>query len=484
VTGGRSSASVAFASNRGPISFRREVDGSLSERRGVGGLVTAVGGALRAEEAAWVAAAISDADREAARANEGRLEVALGRSRVRVRLLDADPGLFDLYYNGFANRILWYLHHYLFDPPRTPAFGPAETEAWDAFQHVNRLFAETIAEETAENGIVLPQDFHLSLVPVALRKTRPDVRVAHFWHIPFCQPDAFRFLPQAWGRALLEGLLSADLIGFHTQRWATSFIECCTALLGARYSRRRIQWAGGTTRIGVYPVGPDPKQLGDALGDPQVAVEQRALEEMAGDRIVILRVDRTEMSKNILRGLGAYELTLERRPDLRERVVHIVLLSPSRRAIPEYNEYVAACVERADRINERFGTRDWTPVELTVRDNYASTLAAYRRYDVLVVNPIFDGMNLVCREGPIVNEREGVLVLSSNAGAAAELAPAALMVNPFDIEETAAAITAAVEIPAAERRERARRLRSLAAGRSPARWLRAQLKDLTSARGV
>jgi trehalose 6-phosphate synthase len=175
---------------------------------------------------------------------------------------------------------------------------------------------------------------------------------------------------------------------------------------------------------------------------------------------------------------------LERRPDLRERVVHLVLLSPSRRAIPEYNEYVAACVERADRINERFGTAGWVPVELTIRDNYPSTLAAYRRYDVLVVNPIFDGMNLVSKEGPILNERDGVLVLSSNAGAAAELAPAALMVNPFDVEETAAAITAAVGIPPQERRERAARLRGLAAGRSPARWLRAQLKDLSSVRAV
>jgi trehalose 6-phosphate synthase len=313
---------------------------------------------------------------------------------------------------------------------------------------------------------------------------RPDLTIGHFWHIPFCQPEWFRMLPETWGRALLEGLLSAHMIGLQSGRWAMSFLACCRDVLGAEVGARRVGWAGGTTRVGVYPVGADPTALAEAAARPEVEAERASIEELVGDRTLVLRVDRTELSKNILRGLGAFELALERRPDWLGRVVHLVLLTPSRRSIPEYQDYLTACVERADHINDRFGTPDWKPVVVRIRDNFAQTLAAYALYDVLVVNPVFDGMNLVCREGPLLNRRDGVLVLSANAGAAAELAPASLVVNPFDVDATAQAIITAVEIPREERRPRAERLRALAGGRRPAQWLRAQIRDLTKLRGA
>lgn len=477
-------APVAVASNRGPAAYVRGADGTLAQRRGVGGLVTALGAALHGRDAAWVAAAITDGDREVAARSGGRVEVPLGETAVRVRLIAIEPDLYHLYYNEFANRILWFLHHYLWEAPRAPSFGKAQTDAWDAYQHVSRRFAEVLAEEAGEGGLALPQDFHLSLVAGELRKARPDLRIAHFWHIPFCHPDAFRMLPESWGRALLEGLLAADIVGFQSSRWAASFLACCRDLLGVQVGGRRVRTGSGVTHIGVYPIGADPGQLAEAASGPEVAAERARIIELAGDRILVLRADRTDLSKNILRGLAAFETVLERREDLHGRVLHLALLTPSRRSVPEYQEYVSACVERAERINERFGRPGWQPVALQIRDNFAQTLAAYARYDVLVVNPVYDGMNLVCREGPQLNERHGVLVLSRNAGAAAELGPAALLVNPFDVEETANAIATAIDMPAEERRGRAERLRVLARGQSPERWLRAQLRDLERLRGA
>lgn len=491
---------LVVASNRGPVALVRDDEGNVVERRGVGGLVTAVGGALRGRDATWIAAAITEEDRARAASSRPVLTVDLGDGSdkhrgssgaaeresgegTRVRLVAIDPARYDAYYNEFSNRVLWFLHHYLWETPRAPAFGPEDEESWEAYRAVNAAFAGLMAEEAGHGAAALPQDYHLSLVAPALRKERPDLAIAQFWHIPFCQPDQLGVLPDAWARALLEGMLAGDLVGFQAERWAASFVACCRTVLGARARGRTIVHAGGETRVGVYPVGVDAAALAEQARAPEVARASARIEGIAGDRLLILRVDRTELSKNILRGFVAYEALLERHPELHGRVVHLALLTPSRPDVPEYREYTEACVARAGRINERFGTAEWQPVALDMEDDFPQTLAAYRRYDVLLVNPVYDGMNLVAREGPLLNERDGVLVLSRNAGAAAELGPAALVVNPFDPTGTASALSTAVSMPAEERRERAARLRALARGTSPARWLDRQLKDLPSRRG-
>jgi trehalose 6-phosphate synthase len=454
-------ARLVVASNRGPVAF--DEDGT--SRRGVGGLVSVLTGALAGRDATWVAAAIGDADRAHAGflAGEG------------VRLLDIPNEVYDPYYNRLANRVLWFVHHYLFDPPRTPVFDEEDLRAWDAFAEVNSRFAEAVDEEAAGSAVAAVQDYHLSLVPPLLRKRRGDLRIAHFWHIPFAQPDYLRLLPDAWSRALLEGLLAADLVGFQTARWAGAFAACCRDVLGARTAGRRVAWGGRTTSIGVYPVGVNPDHMKEEARRPEVRRERAALSSWLGDRALVLRVDRTELSKNILRGLLAFESVLERRGDLRGRVVHLALLTPSRRDVPEYRAYVDDCLREAARINDRFGPET---ILCEIADNFPRVLAAYALYDVLVVNPVIDGMNLVAREGPVLNRRDGALVLSRNAGAWAELGAAALGVNPFDVASTSAALEEAIDMPASERAERARRLKRLARGRSPGRWLEAQLRDL------
>jgi len=468
---------IVVASNRGPVTFERDPLGNPTQRRGVGGLVTAVSGALRGREGIWIASAVTDEDRRVA--GSGPVDVDLAGAMLHVRMVDVPPDTFRASVDGFSNRVLWFVHHYLWDPPRTPTFGDQENEAWDAYQDMNRRFAEAVAEAAPDGGTAVIQDYHLALVPQLLRKLRPDLAIGLFWHIPFAQPDYLSLLSDEWARGLLDGMLGADILGFQTDRWLRSFLACTRQILGIK-PRDRILVAGGrTVRASTYPIGVNPEHLTEIAAEPAVKVARAGLEEWLGDRKLVLRVDRTELSKNILRGLRAYELLLERRPELRGRVVHLALLQPSRRSVPEYRDYIDECVAAAARVNDRFGPE---AVRLEISDDFPRSLAAYTLYDVLVVNPVFDGMNLVAREGPCLNRRGGVLVLSRNAGASVELAPASLLVNPVDVDQTARAISDALDMPEEERQERARKLRRLARGRSPGKWLDAQLRDLEQRR--
>ncbi|MCA1833533.1 MAG: trehalose-6-phosphate synthase [Actinomycetota bacterium] len=472
------SAQLVVASNRGPLSYEEAPDGSLTARRGAGGLVSALGGALHDRaDALWIAAALTPDDRRAAEENEGGIMEAAG---YRVRLLDIPELEYDMYYNVMSNRFLWFICHYLWDPAHTPSIGEEERQSWHAYEEVNRRFATAICDNTAEGVAVMIQDYHLGLAPAMIRTQRPDLRVGIFWHIPFPDADYLRLMPDRWSRRLLEGMLGADLIGFHTTRWAGNFIRAVVDVLEEQTTRRLVSHQGRRVRVGHYPVGVDVKSL-TAGADPEDVRRQKAsITDWLGGRKLILRVDRTELSKNIVRGLRAYERVLEKRPDLHGKVSHLALLTPSRSHVPEYRDYLAECKETGREIAKRFQTDSWEPLRVEVADDFPRTLAAYELYDVLVVNPVFDGMNLVAREGPVLNRNQGILVLSRNAGAWSELSPAALGVNPFDVDGTAEAIEAAIDLPEAERAWMSKGVARLARGRAPARWLERQLRDLPS----
>lgn len=472
--------SLVVVSNRGPVTYEVTPSGERRYKRGVGGLVTAISGALRERGGVWIAAAITEGDRAVA-ADGATVSVDVGGSEISVRFVSVPEETYEAYYDEFSNRVLWFVHHYLWDPPRTPNFTDADADAWDAYGDVNRRFAEITAQTAPEGGVALVQDYQLALVPQLLRKMRPDLAIGHFWHIPFAQPDYLALMPEPWSHGILDGLLGADVLGFHTDRWVENFLSCVRSIEGLKARDRGIKLGDRRVRANVYPIGVNENHLKEIAAEPSVKRARDALKAWLGDRALVLRVDRTELSKNILRGLRAFELVLERRPELRGRIVHLALLQPSRRSVPEYREYIDQCVREAERINARFGPE---AIRLEISDDFPRSLAAFTMYDVLVVNPVFDGMNLVAREGPCLNRKAGVLVLSHNAGAAVELAPAALIVNPVDVDRTARAISDALDMPEAERQERARRLRRLARGRSPAKWLDAQLRDLARIRGA
>ncbi len=484
MSAGAADGRVLIASNRGPVSFTLRDDGRLTARRGAGGLVSGLSSVADHGDFLWVCAALSDADRAAVRgAPDGRLGSA-------VRMLDIPPAVFHRAYNAVANSTLWFVHHMLYDTPNRPQFGIAFEREWESFRTYNRTFARALADDAGPSpepgqgpgrapARAAVQDYHLTLVPRMLADLRPDVRIAHFSHTPWAPPDYYRMLPDDVGREVLDGLLGADHAGFLCQRWADAFLDCCEVILGAEVdrARQRVTYRGHVTGIGVHPLGVDAGELISRAAEPDVQARVATLAEVARGQKLIVRIDRTELSKNIVRGLAAYRELLIAHPEWRGQVTHVAFAYPSRHDLPEYREYTASVQRVASEISTEFGTEDWDPLILQVDDDYARSLAAYRLADVLLVNPIRDGMNLVAKEGPILSERGCALVLSREAGAAAELS-AALMVNPYDVSQTAEALHEALTMEDSERKRRAASLAQQAAALPPAQWFADQLAAL------
>ncbi|MFP1626294.1 trehalose-6-phosphate synthase [Streptomyces sp. 5K101] len=453
-------AQILVASNRGPVSYSPDGKGGLDARRGGGGLVSGLSAIGSDAQSLWVCAALGDGDREAVRR---------GVSEPGVRMLAIDPALHSDAYNGIANSVLWFVHHMLYQTPLEPVFGREFRRQWDAYRAYNRAFAEALAADAAEGAAVLVQDYHLALVPGMLRQLRPDLRIGHFSHTPWAPADYFGLLPDDVAEELLRGMLGADRLGFLTRRWADAFAACCERVTGGT----------GTTEIGVHGLGADADFLRERAHRPDVEERMAQLREQVGEgRRTIVRVDRTELSKNIVRGLLAYEELLETRPEWRERVVHIALAYPSRQDLAVYRDYTAEVSRLSAEINERYGTPGWTPVVVHVKDDFARSLAAYRLADVALVNPIRDGMNLVAKEVPVVSDAGCALVLSREAGAYWDLGEDAITINPYDVTGTAEALHAALTMPAPERAERTKRLSSSATSLPPRRWFLDQLEAL------
>ncbi|GAB2753475.1 trehalose-6-phosphate synthase [Streptomyces bullii] len=451
-----------MASNRGPVSYSVGDDGSLHAKRGGGGLVSGLSAIGPDAGALWVCSALSDGDREAVRRRVGE---------DGVRMLDIPADVHADAYNGISNSVLWFVHHMLYQTPLEPVFDAEFRRQWASYETYNRAFAEALAEEAAEGAAVLVQDYHLTLVPGMLRALRPDLRIGHFSHTPWAPPEYFRMLPEDVAGQVLRGMLGADRLGFLTRRWADAFTACCEQFAGGP----------GDTRVGVHGLGADADFLRARSHEPDVEERIGALRQEIGEgRRTIVRVDRTELSKNIVRGLLAYRQLLDDHPEWRERVVHVAFAYPSRQDLAVYRDYTAEVQRVAEEINERYGSPGWTPVVLHVKDDFARSLAAYRLADVALVNPIRDGMNLVAKEVPVVSDTGCALVLSREAGAHEELGEDAITVNPYDVVGTAKALHEALSMAPEERAARSKRLSAAATALPPAQWFLDQLEALRS----
>ncbi|MET9292029.1 trehalose-6-phosphate synthase [Streptomyces sp. NPDC003077] len=475
-------AQVLVASNRGPVSYSLAGNGALTAKRGGGGLVSGLSAIGADDGAVWVCAALGEGDREAARRTGGRLDPA-DTGDQRVRMLDIPAEVFAGAYNGIANSALWFVHHMLYQTPLEPAFDDEFRAQWRAYETYNAAFADALAEEAAPGAAVLVQDYHLTLVPGMLRERRPDLRISHFSHTPWAPAEYFRMLPDDVAAEVLLGILGGDRAGFLTRRWAEAFAECCAAVLGAEVTRAddglQVRHEGRTTRLGVHGLGADAEFLRARAHRSDVDERLAALREQIGEgRKTIVRVDRTELSKNIVRGLLAYRRLLADRPEWRERVVHVAFAYPSRQDLAVYRAYTSQVSELAEAINAEYGTERWQPVVLHVKDDFARSLAAYRLADVALVNPIRDGMNLVAKEVPVVSDEGCALVLSREAGAYEELREDAITVNPYDVKGTARALHEALCMESDQRAERTKRLAAAATALPPAQWFLEQLRAL------
>jgi trehalose 6-phosphate synthase len=480
-------AELVVASNRGPVQFEIDDDGNLTAGRGSGGMVAALGPALAGQAGTWVAAAISEGDRIAARQvarTRRRRRLELPQGPVQLRSLVIDPRQYQSFYNRVSNRTLWFLQHYLFDVARHPRFDLSFRTAWRNYREVNHAFAVACDDEADHRAAVFVQDYHLALAPAMLRGRRPDLGIAHFTHCPWADPAYFAMLPRPMRQELLDGMLGADLLGFLVPRWSRNFLRCCQEA-GYEVNRERetVRTPDGRwVHLRAYPLGVDGDHLRARTTEREFQTQSRSVRELARGRALLVRVDRMELSKNILRGFDGYATFLERNPRMRGRVVHLALAYASRRDLPEYQAYTAEVKQAAEAINERFRTRTWEPIRLELRDNYPRALAAMAQADVLIVNPVWDGMNLVAKEGPSVSERDAVLILSRNAGAADDLGDWALLVNPFDIAELTEAIGTALTMSPEERAARAKSLREQASALRPQDWFSEQRRDLDDIR--
>ncbi len=448
---------LVLVSNRGPVSFSVDDDHQLVAKRGAGGLVSGLAPLMVGTDALWVAAAMTEGDRVAARSGP---TAAQG---LHTSLLAIDPDDYRMAYDVVGNATLWFIHHGLYELARRPRFDRHFARAWDAYRRVNTAFAEAVAAQAPADAVVLVQDYHLSLLGPLLAERRSDLVSVHFSHTPFAGPDWIRVLPDDVAVELLEGMAGHHACGFHAPRWADAFAADCRLLLGRE----------PTTF--VAPLAPDPDDLARVVASEACDRALAALDELVGDRALIARVDRIELSKNLVRGFHAYDDLLDRYPQWRERVVFGAFVYPSREGLPEYLAYRQEVEGVIEAVNQRWATPGWTPILAFIGDDHPRSVAALRRYDALLVNPVRDGLNLVAKEGALANERDGLVLLSPEAGAWAELEGAVRRVHPFDITATADALADALATPAPRRAQEAERLRRLARARTPRDWLADQL---------
>jgi trehalose 6-phosphate synthase len=478
---------LIVVSNRGPVSYARDADGNRVARRGGGGLVTALRGLVSHHDVTWIASAMSDDDRAIAAETEGEAveETARDGSSYRMRLVAHDPIAYDWYYNVVANPTLWFLQHSMWDLTQSPDVDLGLHNAWfNGYVPVNRGFAEAVLAELERDPqqLVFFHDYHLYLAPRVVREQAPDALLAHFVHIPWPQSDYWTVLPAHLRLAVHDGLLANDVVSFHTHRWRRNFIRSCEDIAGAAvdWDEHVVRFGGRRTLVSAHPISVDPSEFDELKESEAVLVEERALVETRPEYLV-LRVDRTDPSKNVVRGFRAFGLFLEYHPELHGRVQLMALLDPSRQDIPQYSEYLGAIQRESRAVNDRFQFDGWVPIRVEIADNFPRAVAAYKQYDVLLVNAVFDGLNLVAKEAPLVNTRDGVLVLSENAGVHEEIGQWALTINPFDIFGQAQAIYDAIQLSADERRARIEAIRKHLRANAVEAWIEAQLADLDAA---
>jgi trehalose 6-phosphate synthase len=471
-----------MVSNRGPVEYWLDETGHMRQREANGGVATALNGVARSYPSLWISAAAGGAEDSLARLKQ---RVPIGR-QSESRLVKVPSCAYEAYYESFCNPILWFVQHSLTDSLRSRTLEEDALSSWQAgYVSVNRLFADAVIEELPAGPArqVMLHDYHLYLAPRLIRAARPRTALQHFVHIPWPATSAWAALPNEIVTQIVDGLLANDSVVFQDEDSVENFLATCRAYLpeAAAVSdlRGEVDYRGIRTSVWSNPISVEIPELESQRATAGFELARRSLARLTANTKTIVRVDRLDPSKNIVRGFEAFELLLERNPGLQGNVTFLAFLVPSRTNIPEYSDYKAECLRLVERINGRFGGDGQQPVHLFYEQNRVQALAALSLYDVLLVNSVADGLNLVSKEGPILNGRDGVLVLSTATGSYRELRRGAIGVDPFDVAATATAIETALGLPDTERRVRADHLRESISRHQLSDWYRQQLKDLS-----
>jgi len=475
---------LIMASNRGPVEYHFTDQREHRARRGSGGVVTALSGLSRHLDLMWIASAMGEGDRHAAaQAGGGPIKVSHEDERLSLRYIINPRSMYHRYYNVFCNPLLWFLHHSMWDSSRSPNIDRVVYDAWEkGYVPVNEAFARVVIEEANRSKpppLVLLNDYHLYLAGSYIRQALPDQIIQHFIHIPWPSPTSWQLLPAVMREAILRSLCTCDIVGLQTVRDVNSFLSCCASFLKeAEIDNREqnVHLAGHTVRVRAYPISVDVPGLNRIRSSGRLKEYEEKLSPLCGEKTIV-RVDRMEPTKNIIRGFRAFDMFFERYPEFRGRVKFISFLVPSRAHLRVYQRYNEDVQQQIENINRKYGTDDWQPITYFYENNYTQALAGMTLYDVLLVNAVADGMNLVAKEGPTVNDRDGVLVISEGVGACEQLQEYALTVSPADLEGTVQALYQALVMPAEEKHRRARSLKQVIAEEDLPAWVLHLMED-------
>jgi len=405
---------------------------------------------------------------------------------VKPRLVQPNEQAHDDFYTVNANPLLWFLQHGMYGLAHAPRLTRREHTAFeDGYRAVNQRFADAVVEEVQARGgraLVMLHDYHFYLVAEQVRERCPEAVLSFFLHIPWPGPDAWRILPPAWREQLLTGLLGNDVVAFHTEGFARNFLLSVQELLGLPVDLQAMTVQVGDREVAArhYPISIDVEAMRELAASAEVAEHARGLREAftSDGRQLILRVDRTDPSKNIVRGFEAFATLLADHPELLGRVTFLAILQPSRQDVPEYADYLAEIGAVVARINASYVREGHEPIDLRLQEDLPLAVGAYAVCDVLMVNALADGMNLVAKEAVVVNTHDGVLALSENTGAHQELGAFAVTLHPFDIQQQADALYAALTMDPELRRARREAAAIVVRENDIAKWLAAQLADL------
>ena len=477
---------LIVASNRGPLEFRLTPEGRLQPRPGSGSVVTALSRLIHGYEFTWVANALGEGDRRAREQAQGEaIRSPLPTQRVSVRYVTTPRRVYHKFYNIFCNPLLWFLQHYMWSPPYTPNVDGVVHDAWaTGYRLVNEAFADAIVAEAATKGgdtpLVMLHDYHLYLVPGMFRERLPGAFIYHFIHIPWPASHFWQLLPVSIRSTICESLCAADLMGFQTEADVYNFLDCCRRFLDdaqVDFAEQTVTNQGHQTRVRAFPTSIDVEEVQRIAASPRAVEYDRRLHPLRAEHTIV-RVDRAEPSKNIVRGFRSYQIFLGQHPELHGRVKFLAFLVPARTHIKQYERYQSEIDTLVRTINAAHATPTWQPVQVFYENNYTQALAGMRMYDTLLVNPVADGMNLVAKEGPVVNTRNGVLIVSEGTGAYSQLREGALVVAPADLDGGARAFHQAVTMTEEERAARTAKLVEAVQREDALNWLLVQLREI------
>lgn len=476
---------LIVVSNRGPVEHRLNQDGQIQVRRGSGGLVTAFSSLIRDVDITWVSSAMGEGDRRVWDESKGEsIKPRLPGSRLSLRYVNTPRRVYHKFYNTLCNPLLWFLQHYMWSPSYTPTIDSTVHDAWEnGYVPVNQSFADAVvAEGRSSSGpvCVMVHDYHLYLVAQQVRDALPSAAISHFVHIPWPSPEYWELMPDYIRSSICRSLCASDIVGFQTERDGHNFIQSCQEFLpGAEvdYAACTVTLEGRQTLVRSYPLSIDVEEIRRIAASSRTQEYERQLQSARTEKIIV-RVDRAEPNKNILRGFRAYEALLKRHPELQGKVSFLAFLVPSRTHIRQYQRYLEEIQQLVESINGDCGTPDWQPIQLFMENNYTQAVAGMKLYDVLLVNAVIDGMNLVAKEGPVINANNGVLVLSGAAGAYPQLAKGALRVAPADVEGTMEAMYQALTMSDEERERRSSILTESIEREDITHWFQRQFEDI------